>query len=77
MRTLRIHSLNSFHVERRGVRVHHVCRVVYYIPSTDFSYNWKFSLFDSLGPILRPTLLTFSNHKSDLFCFFYEFVCLF
>ena len=47
--------------------------IVYYIPITYFSYNWKFIPFDCFYTIPPPATLTSGSHKCDLF--FNEFVC--
>ena len=71
MRTLRIHSLNNFHVYYPSVlitfiMVYITSLVLIYIPGTYLSYNCKFVPFDCLLPIsLSSTLPT--NHTSDFF----------
>ena len=47
--------------------VNYIYPVVHYIPSTYFSYNWKFVPFDCLHPIPFPQPPASGNHKCDLF----------
>ena len=63
MRTLRIYSLNNFHMQHRAVFINHVA---HYIPSTYLSYNWKFVPFDHLQNSLSPTRI-YGKHKFYLF----------
>ena len=50
MRTLRIYFLNNFPIYHTAVLT--IVTMLYiYIPSTYFSYNWKFVPFDHIPPI--------------------------
>ena len=68
MRTLTIYSQQLSYISYHGINCSH--HVVYYIPSTYLSYNWKFDLWTTFFQFLHQPP-TSGNHKSDLF--FYEF----
>ena len=54
MKTLRICSLNNFHMKHTAVLTIHI---MFYIISLVIIYNWKFGPFDYLHLILPPLTL--------------------